>query len=198
MEQLIPDDTALRVLLDAIPSFVFIADREVRILDANRAARRWIGDEPGSKLNQLGGNVLNCIFSREPGGCGRTDACPSCLIRESVEAVRPDERAPNRLAHTILETAGRKEDRWFRVSASPLALDGRDLVLLVLEEVTQLVELREVLPFCPGCGTPRDREEVDQEAQIYLRRHPGAWSARELCPTCQRQQPPAPWREDLI
>jgi len=197
VEPLIPENSTLRAFLDAIPALVFLADRDVRVLDANLAARQWLSAEPGLQLRRPGGDVLHCVFARDShDGCGTTEACPTCVIRESVASVRPGQPATRRVAHMILEAADRSEDRWFRVLASPLALDGQDLVLLVLEDVTQLIELREVLPVCPGCGTsPRDAAEVLREAQLYLRRHPGHWSTHELCPDCLRRHAPTPWRE---
>ncbi len=196
----IPENSSLRAMLDAIPSFVFLADRDVRVLDANRAAREWMGSEPGTEVRVAGGDLLRCVFAlNSEGGCGTTDACPTCVVRESVTASRPGRPATSRVAHVILETPGRSEDRWFRVTAAPLALDGEDLVMVTMDDITQLVELREILPVCPGCGeSARDAQEVLREARLYLQRHPGHWSVNELCADCLRTKAPAPWREGVI
>lgn len=196
MEGLFPPGSAMRALLDALPTVVLVTDRNARVLDLNRAARDLVGDEPGGVLPP--GDVLHCTFAHEPGGCGHNEACVSCLIRGSVEGLATGgERVP-RLAHAVLRNGGPARDYWFRVAASPLAHEGRDLVLLAMEDVTQFVELREVLPLCPGCGSARDPQEIAQEARLYLKRHPGALAARELCPRCLRETAPAPYREDVL
>ena len=200
MESPIPENSTARALLDAIPMPVFLADRDVRLVEANLAARRWLRSEDALELQRLGGDVLRCVFALDSaGGCGTTEACPTCVIRESVESAAPGQAPRHRVAHAILETAEGVEDRWFRVGATPVTLDGRDLVLLTLEDATRHVELREVLPLCPGCGkTPREPAAVLREAQAYLQRHPGVWSVQELCPDCQRTRPPVPWNEGVL
>ncbi len=197
MDSPLSESPSLRAICDAIPSLVFLADRDVQVLDANRAARQWLQVEPGTSLCRAGGEVMRCVFAlNSAGGCGTTEACPTCVLRESVTNTRPGRPGTSRVAHMVLETPQRAEDRWFRVTATPVVLDGRDLVLVNMEDVSQLVELREVLPVCPGCGTsPRDAKEVLREARAYLARHPGHWSTSELCPECMRTKPPAPWRE---
>lgn len=191
MEPLMPKDFDLRPLLDAIPSVVFITDGDVRIVEANRAARVWLGHAIEQQPNERGGDLLHCIFARDSqDGCGTTEYCPACVIRKSVEAVKLGRPAPRRVAHMVLETADSSEDRWFQVSASPLALDGRELVILVLEDVSQLAELREMIPFCPGCGEVREVADLRSQAQIFIRKHTDFLLAQELCPHC-RSKPPA-------
>lgn len=190
MEHLLPEGSSLLALLDAFPSLAFIADANVTVLEANRSARQWLGDKVGTQLSLPPGDVLDCIFPQDSrGDCGTTEFCPSCVLRRSIEAVASGRPAPRRLAHMILGTAGRPEDRWFLVSASPFALEGRELVLVVLEDATQLVELRELLPFCPGCGASRESSDPLAQARVFLRKHPDFLRADELCDKC-RQRPP--------
>jgi hypothetical protein len=190
MEPLMPKDFDLRPLLDAIPSVVFITDGDVRIVEANRAARVWLGHAIEQQPNERGGDLLHCIFARDSqDGCGTTEYCPACVIRKSVEAVKLGRLAPRRVAHMILDTADGSEDRWFQVSASALALEGRELVMLVLEDVSQLAELRELIPFWPCCGNVREVADLRSQAQIFIRKHPDFLSAQELCPDCRSKSP---------
>jgi len=190
MEPLLPEGSSLLALLDAIPSLAFIADANVTVLEANRSARQWLGDGVGTQLGQPLGNVFQCIFPRDSRGvCGTTDFCPSCFVRRSIEAVSSGRPAPRRLAHMILGTAVPSEDRWFQVSASPFTLGDRELVLVVLEDATQLVELRELLPLCPGCGASRESSDLLAQARVFLNKHPDFLRADELCTEC-RQRPP--------
>ena len=190
VEHSLPVDSGLPVFFDAIPTILFLTDGDVRILEANRTAREWLALDHWQPLSHLGGDALRCIFPREPGGrCGTTEFCPRCVIRQSVEAVAARRPAPRRVAHMILEREGRSEDHWFQVAASPFALDGRELVLLALEDITQLVELRELLPLCPGCGEKRDVADPVAQARVFLRKHPDFLLAHELCADCQRKAP---------
>jgi hypothetical protein len=62
-------------------------------------------------------------------------------------------------------------------------------VLVVLDDATQLVELRELLPLCPGCGASRESSDPIGQARVFLRKHPDFLLADELCTEC-RQRPP--------
>jgi hypothetical protein len=190
MDPLLPVGSSLLALLDALPSPAFIMGADAAVLEANRSARLWLGDGAGSALGLPPGDVLHCIFPHDSrGACGTTELCPSCGLRRSIEAVLAGRPAPRRVAHMTLRTAERAEDHWFLVSASRLALEGRDLVLVVLEDVSQLVELRELLPLCPGCGAQREATDPLAQARSFLRRHPDFLLADELCAEC-RQRPP--------
>jgi hypothetical protein len=190
MEPLLPEGSSLLALLDAFPSLAFIADTDATVLEANRAARQWLGDRAGTHLGQRLGNTIDCIFPRDSrGDCGTTDFCPSCFVRRSIEAVLSGQPAPRRVAHMIVGAEGHSEDRWFQVSASPFALGDRKLVLVVLEDATQLVELRALLPLCPGCSASREASDPMGQARVFLRKHPDFLLADELCTEC-RQRPP--------
>jgi hypothetical protein len=190
MEPLLPEGSSLLALLDAFPSMAFITEADTRIVEANRAARQWLGDRPGTELGLPFGSVFQCIFPRDSrGDCGTTDFCPSCLVRRSIESATSGRPAPRRVAHMIVGANGQPEDRWFQVSASPLAFGGRTLVLVVMDDVTQLVELRALLPLCPDCGASREASDPIAQARIFLRKHPDFLLADELCADC-RQRPP--------
>jgi hypothetical protein len=190
MEPLLPEGSSLLALLDAFPSLALIADDKATIIEANRSARQMLGDGVGLRLGVPPGAVLQCIFPRDSrGDCGATDFCPSCCLRRSIESVLSGRPAPRRLAHMIVSAEDQPEDRWFQVSASPLTIEGRRLVLVVLEDTTQLVELRALLPLCPACGEDREAPDPHGEARVFLRKHPDFLLADELCAAC-RQQPP--------
>jgi PAS domain-containing protein len=198
MEPLLPEGSSLLALLDAFPSLAFLADADTTILEANRAARQWLGDRAGMQLGRTLGEVFQCIFPRDARGvCGTTEFCPSCFLRRSIEAVLSGKPAPRRLAHMIVGAEGAAEDRWFQVSASPLALGDRKLVLVVLEDATQLVELRELLPLCPGCGASREAPDPIGQARVFLRKHPDFLLADELCKECRERAPEGAGPEDF-
>ena len=190
MEPLLPEGSGLLALLDALPSPAFIVDADATVLEANRSAWQSLGDGVGPQLGVPPGDLLQCIFPHDSRGrCGTTEFCPSCVLRQSIGAVVSGRPAPRRVAHMILGPAGHSADRWFLVSASSFALGDRKLVLVVLEDATQLVELREFLPLCPGCGTSREVSDPPGQARIFLRKHPDFLLADELCAEC-RQRPP--------
>ncbi|HVP14208.1 MAG TPA: PAS domain-containing protein, partial [Terriglobales bacterium] len=186
------DSSELLALLDAMPAPVFLTDDDVAVLEANRSGRELVGGGNGTDLHRRGGEVLGCLFARESEhGCGTTEYCPPCVIRNSVRAACEGRPAPRRIVHMMLPGGDEGSiDLWFQVSATPIELQGRKVVVLVLDDVTQIVELRELAPFCTGCGRPREVPGVAVQARIFVRKHPDFLLAQELCADCQRQAPP--------
>lgn len=79
------DQHRLGTFLDGILHPVLCVDDDVRVVFGNRAAADALGRDPLALRGQLGGEILECVHAREPAGCGRTDSCPACVIRGSVD-----------------------------------------------------------------------------------------------------------------
>ena len=47
-----------------------------------------VGKTGPQVLNRLGGEVISCIYSELPGGCGQTVHCVGCTIRGAVNETR--------------------------------------------------------------------------------------------------------------
>ena len=75
----------LRAIFDTIPLPTFIVDEDVRIQDYNAAAGFLLGPEPERALHHRGGEALHCIHA-EANGCGQSEPCKACVIRNSVSA----------------------------------------------------------------------------------------------------------------
>jgi hypothetical protein len=75
----------LRAVFDALPSLIFVVDRDVRIHEYNAAAAELIMAGRETILRRRAGEILHCIHSDEVAeGCGRSSSCKNCIIRGSV------------------------------------------------------------------------------------------------------------------
>ncbi len=87
--------------LDRFDFPVMLVDADVRVVAANRAAGAMLGRDPASMLGLLGGEAMECVRARLPGGCGKTVHCSACAIRNAVTHTRrtgrPLSRVPARL-----------------------------------------------------------------------------------------------------
>jgi hypothetical protein len=70
--------------LDTLPGPVLAVDEDCRVLGVNVAASAMVRLEPGEMRDRLSGEVLSCVYSELPGGCGRTMHCSGCAIRQGV------------------------------------------------------------------------------------------------------------------
>ncbi|HBF34724.1 TPA: hypothetical protein DDW35_09180 [Candidatus Sumerlaeota bacterium] len=75
----------LRKLLNRLDAPVLVVDRDVCVEMANDQALELLGKNLPEIKDYCGGDVFECVHSREPGGCGRTIHCSGCVIRSVVE-----------------------------------------------------------------------------------------------------------------
>jgi PAS domain-containing protein len=63
---------------------VLVVDAERRIAAANQAALAMIGQPVERVVGLLGGEAMECLHARLPGGCGGTIHCETCTIKNLV------------------------------------------------------------------------------------------------------------------
>ena len=128
------DEGLHRILFDAMPMPVFVVDKDVNILECNRAASSLLGHVRPDAEHRRGGDVLHCLHAaRTPEGCGRMAACGDCQLRESVRAASRGEIVTRRWAEMELFQEGKPAKVSLRVSCQPFTYKQSPLILLVLE-----------------------------------------------------------------
>lgn len=182
---LLPAGTFPRHLIDAVPSMVFVLDEGAHILEANRAAVELLGDRDSLVLRRLCGDVLFCVHARETHeGCGTTSTCATCQVRQGAAAVIAGETLHRKLHRMRLAIAGNERDFAFLVTASPFDHGGRRLAMLVLEDVTELTALREIVPICAHCKKVRNDQTYWESVETYLAPRLGLVFSHSVCPDC--------------
>ena len=143
----------LRALINAVPSAVFVVEEDVRIYEYNRAASKLVGQKPEQVLHSKAGDVLNCVHSRETaGGCGRSGACQTCVVRNSsTAALAGNSVVRQKTTLELLAAEGVVRALTVLVTASPFEHEGTKLVLLLIEDMGDLIELGTPLPMCAQC-----------------------------------------------
>jgi hypothetical protein len=89
-EAALPDPEGLDGFLDRLEVPVLVVDDDVVVLAANRAAQATLRKDLSSLRGFRGGDVLECVSSRLPGGCGRQASCSACKVRNTVLATHRD------------------------------------------------------------------------------------------------------------
>jgi PAS domain-containing protein len=182
----ISNSISLRRIFDAIPAPILILDAEYRVLDHNLAAEEELvlAQEDASPV--LCGESLGCVHvERSPAGCGSGAACATCVLRLGVRRAvdgRPTVRQPTRMLLRRDATQYKPVD--LLVSASPLVHEEETVVLMMIEDVTELTDLRRIIPICAQCGKMRDDDQYWQSVQEYLTRYTQVRLSHGLCPDC--------------
>jgi hypothetical protein len=167
---------------------MFVVTEDMEIVDCNDAASRMLDTEPQRFLRMRGGEVLDCIHSREdPGGCGRSDACRHCVLRSTVGEASGGGKAVRRRARLDLVNGATRTPLHLLVTASPIEMGEETLYLLILEDIQELTELRSILPMCASCHKIRDDEDFWASVESYFKDRLDLDFSHGLCPDCIKE-----------
>ena len=120
----------LKKFLDMLDAPVFLVDSDGIVLAANTLATVSAKKPVALMKGKLCGDVLGCINTCLPQGCGKTANCPDCVIRSSVEETyNTGKEITRRSAMLIRNENSKKVKESFLVSTRK---DG-NAVLLRLE-----------------------------------------------------------------
>ena len=169
-------------VLDALPLPIFVMDADVRIVGRNRAAAAYLGTTDTAIYYRRGGEVMNCLHSAN--GCGRGVGCSDCVIRQVVRSACQGLGITRQKASLMLGHDDEMREVQLWVTATPFAQEGQEWALVMLEDVTELLRLRGLLPICAKCKKVRDSEQYWHEVTIYLHEHMQLDFAHGLCPEC--------------
>jgi PAS domain-containing protein len=181
------DAAYYRTILDTLPVPVFIVDNDVRIHDLNIAASELFGVRKREIYKMRGGDALHCLNSLTASeGCGRSPVCEDCIIRNSVaSSLGGTAVSRKRMKFQIAGLEG-KTDLDLLITAN--RLPGSSLVLLVLEDVTELTTLKSIVPICIKCRRVRDDHQYWKQVEQYFEENTGLLFSHGLCPSCYKTE----------
>jgi hypothetical protein len=182
-----PKSQFLRSVLDANPSLMFVVDEDVRIIEFNRAAGQFLSADRETVLRQRGGEALQCLHSTETAeGCGHAPRCRTCVVRNSVEESFRGQSIVRRKTKMELLSGGKSRDLHVLVTTSPFQFGRQPLALLVIEDITELEEIRGIIPICSKCKKIRDDQQYWADLESYFKKHMDLDFTHGLCPECFR------------
>ncbi len=176
-----------RKLFDTVPLPMLVVDRDVRVLEVNRAADALLGRGGKVLLRKKGGEVLRCVHSGHEGGCGHGEGCAECVIWHAVGNARKGEAVTRQRA--VLEKIDRGEVRTleFLITSSAFEENDEPRVLLVMEDVTELMALRGLVPICSNCKNIRDDKHYWHRLEAYCQDYLSLNFTHSICPECARK-----------
>ncbi len=175
-------------VLDAIPSPIFVVDDDVQIIGFNLAASQMVAQDPEVVIRRRAGEILHCVHSTEaPGGCGRAEPCKDCPVRNSVnESVRGHQVVRKR-ARMELIREGHIVPIYLLVTTTPFIYQDKSMILLILEDISELMELKNVLPICSHCKSIRNDQEYWISVENYFKKHLDLDFTHGICPKCAKE-----------
>ena len=124
---------SLNEYLNRLGSPVLVMDDDVRVMDFNESARALLGKSAADIEGCYGGDVIECVYAKLPGGCGNTEHCRACTIRKTVTNTDATGDAHVRVpAYQDIETSNGAREMRFTISTEKVG----QFVLLRIDEVT--------------------------------------------------------------
>ena len=78
-------------------------------------------------------------------------------------------------------------ERYLLVTTTPVEYQANRLVLLILEDFSELVEIRRMLPICASCKKIRDDRAYWDTLEGYFKKHWQVDFTHGLCPECVKK-----------
>ena len=137
----------LGAFFDRVPLPMIIVDRDRRVCRMNRAAAVMSNRSESAAIGLRGGEILRCVnVFDDPGGCGYSDACASCVVRNTVlDTFRSGRDHQSIEAPIPYGVEGREDVMWVFVSTALLELSEGPRVLVCLEDITSSKHLEKDL-----------------------------------------------------
>ena len=174
-----------RAILDAVPLPIFVVDKDVRIVDCNVTAAKMLGPDPELIIRRQGGEVLHCVHSKGVGeSCGCGPECNDCVVRNAVQAAYLGQSITREKTRMEFVTGSEVKAADLLVTCHPFTYAGRRLALLILEDVSELMALRSLLPICAKCKKIRDDRAYWHSLERYFSIHMNVDFSHGLCPDC--------------
>jgi PAS domain-containing protein len=175
-------------ILEAIPSPIFVVDEGLRIIGYNLAASALVGGGPETVIRRHTGEALHCLSAdKYPEGCGRAEFCKDCVVLTAVNAAIQGGRVVRKRMRMELVREGTAVDCYLLVTTSPFNHQDVPLVLLILEDINELMELKGILPICAHCKKIRDDQQYWQSIEKYFKDHLDLDFSHGICPQCVRE-----------
>jgi PAS domain-containing protein len=76
---------SLATFLEKLRMPVLAVDAGNRVLAANHLACEHLGKRADEVVGRLCGDLLDCLRASLPGGCSKTQECPTCTVRRALE-----------------------------------------------------------------------------------------------------------------
>jgi PAS domain-containing protein len=174
-------------VFEAVPVAMVVVDPALRVLKANPRAVQLAGGRLDLR-NMAPGEALGCVHAGEaPGGCGHSEPCNYCGLRQTAEAALRSGAVLTERAAMELHRPFGPQTAHLDVTAVPFEQEGGRFALLILDDLSELVELRGIVPVCAWCKRIRSGEEYWESVEEYLARHLSVDVTHSLCEDCMRR-----------
>ena len=136
----------LSMLFESAPFSVAVFDGEFRVRMANRFFKQVFQDSATADLDVRAGEILHCgQAAANPGVCGTMEDCLGCQIRIPVLGALEGRTTTRQRCTFERQDQGSVQQLTLLVSAAPITHRDESMAIVILEDITELSGLRDLL-----------------------------------------------------
>jgi len=143
LSTLLNSNDFLKTLFESMPSSIAIVDQQRQVKLINQHFENHFRTESRQVINQVIGKAIGCHFGLErPQMCGLVDQCLKCQLLNLSRDALAGKKIERRRVNLDVVLGNTTEERMFLVSAAPIEFDGEQLAVVMLEDITDLYQLK--------------------------------------------------------
>ena len=178
-----------KAMVDAIPAPVLLFSDEMEIVALNSSAASLSGESPSWLLRKRNGDAFHCLnIQNVSGGCGNGPCCGNCVLLRSLKLALSGNNVERARTRVDFVKNNKVTNIFCLITASPLEIEDRRFCLMILEDISELVELQEILPICSYCKKIRNDTQAWEQVEAYFSKHLDLSFSHGLCPDCMNKQ----------
>lgn len=144
-ETFLSDPGIATILLDSLPYGYQIIDEKGIIRSANNNLKRLLGVSKEAIIGKMTGEAIGCLNAFEsPAGCGSSDSCQECDVRNLILKSLSEDQKKRGQAHLQLVVDGQVRDLNLMLITVPFKFNNKRFVLVIMENITELRSLTPV------------------------------------------------------
>ena len=175
-------------LYQSIPVPTLLVDEDVAIIAFNRAASELLQGNEGVIIQERTGDTLHCLNANlNPLGCGHSEFCSDCAIRNSVSQALDRNETIRLSAQLETERNGKKSTAFFYLTATPFFWEGSRLVLLMLHDLRAMGGSGIILSICAQCKQIRCDHKNWCQMETFLSQQMDIRFSHTICPACSEE-----------
>ncbi|MHB8897451.1 MAG: ATP-binding protein [Thermoguttaceae bacterium] len=132
---LVRDHATLRAVLDAMPCWVFVLNRQRQVVAANAALLKLLQCTEEELVGSRPGEIIGCAHvALGPDGCGSSKHCVQCGAVRAMLQCQSTGQAATGDCRLRLEATSLGAAMELRVTATPVEIGGETFTLVALED----------------------------------------------------------------
>ncbi len=76
----------------------------------------------------------------------------------------------------------------YLITTSPFHYNEEDYVLLVMEDISELIQLRGIIPICAWCKKVRNDDNFWESVEVYFSSHVDVDFTHGMCDECYKKE----------